>query len=1158
MTSTLRLVLLTLLAASLHCAIGNATSISSVNRTAVPIGETFTFTGSGFTGTTAATFIWLPYRESAPFEVVSDTELRVTFPNVTQNIRDRFFLVETPTGSCVTMAGDVTEFNSIGSLPTSPTVPQVVVNSGAVLQGINFGTRVVYVKSGGVLQNPPASSSSCVILAESGATLDFRGTTFSTSTPPMVIHSTGTTILGSLPAPTSGIAVTRNNPRQVTPLSLSQGIGPFTLGVRVNLTISGGGSVTMNPSGPFIRHSSSYTLTATPDSGSIFQSWSGSASGSNPIWIANAGSFDLNIAATFTPGYTLEVLSGGWGSVTRDPDAVTYAPGETVNLTPVPAPGYQFVGWGAELSGSATRPASLTMDANKLVTAVFEPITAPAQTKIDSANRSAVPIGETITFTGSGFTGTTAATFIWSPYFQAASFEVLSDAELRVTFPSLPQSIRDYFALVESPSGSCVTMAGDVTEFTGVGSLSSTPPTYQVLVQPGAVLQGIPISTRVVYVKSGAVLKNPPAAASSCVILAEAGATLDFRGTTFSTSSPPMVFYSVGTTILGNLPAPTSGIPTTRNTPRQVTPLSLSQGVGPFSLGVRINVSTVGAGSVAGDPPGPFIRHSTSYTLTATPDEGSIFQSWSGSIAGTNAIHTATTGTSDLNITATFSSGYTLEAIIGSWGSVTRDPDAAAYTPGQTVSLTPVPAPGYQFVGWGGELSGSTTQPASVTMDSNKLVTAVFEPVSPPSLTRILSVDKSVVPVGGTMNFTGSGFTGTTNVTLIWSPVRDTAPFEVMSDTELRVTLPPLSQSFRERFMLVESPSGSCVTMAGDVTEFTGVGSLSSGPSTLQIIVNSGAVLQGIPIGTRVVYVKSGGALQNPPASASNCVILAESGAILDFRNTAFSITSPPFVVHSTGATILGNLPAPIASLPVRNIPRQVTPLSIGRNIGPFREGYPLQLTLQGPGTVTVDPVMEFYPTNTPVTLTANPDPGKFFVRWTGALSSVKNPATFTVSSTSPVTARFSDRPDFFSTWRVQFFTPEQLANPAISGLDADPDGDQVTNVAEYAFGTDPTVPNPKSGLKILPGGNPNRDQRLKLEYVRPTAAADVNYILRAQTFGSPWFDGSSGDIPFTVTEDKVTPNGEDLEKVTLLVTFTGSVPNSLFFQLSANLEQID
>ncbi len=1150
-----RNIFISLLAGALLGLHSQAMTITGTNRNAVPIGETFTFTGSGFTGTTAATFIWTIYREAAAFEVISDSELRVTFPNVTQNIRDRFILIESPSGSCVTMAGDVTEFNSIGSLPTSPTVSQVIVNSGAVLQGLNFNTRVIYVKSGGVLQNPPSSASSTVIMAESGATLDFRGTTFSTNSPPMVIYSTGTTVLGSLPAPTGGIG-NRNTPRQVSPLSLSRNIGPFTLGVRVNLSANGAGSVSVNPPGPFIRHTTSYTLTATPDLGSIFQSWSGSVSGSNPILTSTTNTQDLTIVANFSPGYVLETHSGSWGSVTRDPDLPTYAPGQVVNLTPVPAPGYQFVSWGAGLSGN-TSPASITMDANKLVTAVFEPVTPPVQTKITSADRSAVPIGETITLTGSGFTDTSAATFIWSPYRTSATYQVVSDSELRVTLPNLPQSIRDYFLLVESPTGSCVTMGGDVTEFSSVGSLPSSPTIPQVVVQPGAVLQGIGTGTRVVYVKSGAVLQNPPASASNTVILAEPGATLDFRGTTFSTSSPPMVYYSQGTTVLGALPAPVTGMIST-NTPRQLTPLFLSRNIGPFTLGVRINLSTVGSGSVSVDPPGPFVRHSTSCTLTATPDAGSVFQAWSGSVSGTNPILTFTSSTQDMNVVATFSTGYNLETYAGSWGSITRDPDLPAYAPGQVVNLTPVPAPGYQFVSWGGALSGTTTPSSSITMDDNQLVSAVFEPVTAPPQTQINSVDRSAVPVGETITFTGSGFTGTTAASFFWPPFREAATFEVVSDSSLRVTFPNGTQMFRDRFALVESPTGSCVTMAGDATEFTGVGSLPSSPSVSQVIVRPGAVLYGFNFATRVIYVKSGGVLRNPPASGSSAVILAEQGATLDFRGTTFSITSPPLVIYSTGTTILGSLPAPTSGLTGRNTPIQTTPLSLGRNIGPFREGYPLQLSIEGPGTVTVDPVMDYYPPNTAITLTAVPDPAKFFVRWTGGLSSIQNIVTFPISRTTTVTARFSDRPDFFTTWRVQFFTPEQLANPAISGLNADPDGDQVTNVAEYAFGTDPTVPNPKSGLKILPGGNPNQNQGLKLEYVRPVAAADVNYILRAQSPGSPWFDGSSGDVTFTVTEDKVTPNGPDLEKVTLLVTFTGQIPKSLFFQLSANIEEVD
>ncbi len=44
---------------------------------------------------------------------------------------------------------------------------------------------------------------------------------------------------------------------------------------------------------------------------------------------------------------------------------------------------------------------------------------------------------------------------------------------------------------------------------------------------------------------------------------------------------------------------------------------------------------------------------------------------------------------------------------------------------GSIVSLDPVPAAGWHFVGWSGDLSGSD-DPASITMDGDKAVTATF------------------------------------------------------------------------------------------------------------------------------------------------------------------------------------------------------------------------------------------------------------------------------------------------------------------------------------------------------------------------------------------------------------------------------------------------
>jgi surface-anchored protein len=47
-----------------------------------------------------------------------------------------------------------------------------------------------------------------------------------------------------------------------------------------------------------------------------------------------------------------------------------------------------------------------------------------------------------------------------------------------------------------------------------------------------------------------------------------------------------------------------------------------------------------------------------------------------------------------------------------------------------------------------------------------------------------------------------------------------------------------------------------------------------------------------------------------------------------------------------------------------------------------------------------------------------------------------------------------------YDNWRLTEFTPQQAADPLVSGPEADPDNDGFANAEEFAFGGDPLVPD--------------------------------------------------------------------------------------------------
>ena len=95
------------------------------------------------------------------------------------------------------------------------------------------------------------------------------------------------------------------------------------------------------------------------------------------------------------------------------------------------------------------------------------------------------------------------------------------------------------------------------------------------------------------------------------------------------------------------------------------------------------------------------------------------------------------------------------------------------------------------------------------------------------------------------------------------------------------------------------------------------------------------------------------------------------------------------------------------------------------------------------------------------------------------------------VTQFSPWTLSSFTPPTSFAKWQAGFFTPAELANPAISGDAADPDGDGLSNLLEYALHLDPKQPSA--------GGAPFSTMDatyISLTYTKVIDATDLTYAI--------------------------------------------------------------
>lgn len=142
-----------------------------------------------------------------------------------------------------------------------------------------------------------------------------------------------------------------------------------------------------------------------------------------------------------------------------------------------------------------------------------------------------------------------------------------------------------------------------------------------------------------------------------------------------------------------------------------------------------IDITTKGKGTVSKSPDASYYEEGSKVTLTAVPQSGYKFLSWSGDVSGTDE-SVSVTMDKNRNVTATFvdvnaKSKFILTVSSTGSGVVEVEPELSEYDSGSTVTVTARTVNGATFESWGGALT-SANQQEILTITGNTNLTAAF------------------------------------------------------------------------------------------------------------------------------------------------------------------------------------------------------------------------------------------------------------------------------------------------------------------------------------------------------------------------------------------------------------------------------------------------
>ena len=121
-------------------------------------------------------------------------------------------------------------------------------------------------------------------------------------------------------------------------------------------------------------------------------------------------------------------------------------------------------------------------------------------------------------------------------------------------------------------------------------------------------------------------------------------------------------------------------------------------------------------------------------------------------------------------------------------------------------------------------------------------------------------------------------------------------------------------------------------------------------------------------------------------------------------------------------------------------------------------------------------------------------------------------------------------RPQTYSAWRSLAFNILDAADSSVSGQNADPDRDGLTNFAEYALGCVPTYPDSAQPLATAQIENISGSNYLTFQYRLMSGATDASVVPEITGDLVNWLNGASNIV--AVSGPTANPNGSVTSKV--------------------------